>query len=168
MSIKKYIFLQKIIKLLRSLINIIFINYKNNQFMYIFRKKVKFFLLIFGFFIITSCTHLTYQEKSQWKELQNLGIKENDNAVVNPALAGGLNILPGVGNFYLASGSGADSSHWIYGILNLLTWPFSIIWGMPEAALDANTINKKELIYYYTFDKKGKKELLHLKESTGN
>lgn len=60
----------------------------------------------------------------------------------------------GFGNFYLASGNGADSSHWLYGLLNLLTWPLSILWGVPEAAIDANRINEREMIYYYRYEKK--------------
>jgi hypothetical protein len=77
----------------------------------------------------------------------------------SPAEAALLNLLPGVGNFYLAAGNGGDSSHYTYGTLNLLTWPLSILWGIPEAAIDANTINKREMLYYYNFDPHGKKEL---------
>ena len=69
----------------------------------------------------------------------------------SPVAAAALNILPGFGNFYLAAGNGGDSSHYLYGTLNLLTWPISILWGIPEAALDANRINERELIYYYQF-----------------
>lgn len=28
----------------------------------------------------------------------------------------------------------------------------SVVWGIPEAAIDAETINERELVYYYTFD----------------
>ncbi len=38
----------------------------------------------------------------------------------NPALAGGLGILPGGGSFY--------TGEYTYGILNLLAWPLSILW----------------------------------------
>ncbi len=69
----------------------------------------------------------------------------------NPLIAGSLNILPGVGNFYLASGNAADSSHWLYGFGNLLLWPWSILWGVPEAALDANNINKRDMLNYYKY-----------------
>lgn len=70
--------------------------------------------------------------------------------VKQPALAGALNILPGFGNFYLAVGT-EEQEHWLYGFLNLLTWPLSIVWAVPEAAIDASAINERETIYYYTF-----------------
>jgi hypothetical protein len=81
-----------------------------------------------GVAILASCTHLTHQERLQAKELQSLGIRDAKvEQVASPALAGGLNLLPGIGNFYLASGNGADSNHWMYGALNLLAWPLSIV-----------------------------------------
>lgn len=119
-------------------------------------------------FLLFSCTHLTNKEQAELRELKNYGIKENDYQVANPALAGGLNLLPGFGNFYLASGNGADSNHWVFGALNLLTWPFSILWGVPEGFVDANSINKRELIYYYTFDNQGKLELEKIKKENSN
>ncbi len=33
------------------------------------------------------------------------------------------------------------------------------MWGIPSGAIDATNINKKETIYYYTYDKYGKAEL---------
>lgn len=127
-------------------------------------KKIQL-ITILSIVLISSCTHLTKQEQSDWRELQTLGVRDNDNQVANPAMAGGLNILPGFGNFYLAAGNGGDSNHWLYGALNLITWPFSILWGIPEAAIDANNINKRELIYYYHFDKKGKEEFKALQKT---
>ena len=78
---------------------------------------------------------------------------------MQPGVAAALNILPGIGNFYLASGNAGSSDHYVYGALNFLTWPFSWLWGIPEAAIDANNINKSEMLYYYRFDPKGKAEL---------
>ena len=77
-------------------------------------------------------------------------------------------MLPGIGNFYLAIGNGGDSSHYLYGTLNLLTWPVSVLWGVPEAIVDANTINQRELVYYYKFDKTGKMKFEDLKRSGNN
>ena len=58
----------------------------------------------------------------------------------DPVLAGVLNILPGFGNFYLAYGT-QQSGQWGIGLFNLLLWPISPIWGIPEAAIDAgNTL----------------------------
>lgn len=125
-------------------------------------KKTILVILLCSLF---SCTHLTNKEQAELRQLKNYGIKENDHQVADPVLAGGLNLLPGFGNFYLASGNGADSNHWIYGVLNLATWPASILWGVPEGFVDASEINRRELIYYYTFDEQGKLELEKLKKA---
>lgn len=76
-------------------------------------------------------------------------------------------MLPGIGNFYLGVGNGAESAQMLYGFLNFLLWPSSIIWGIPEAAIDAGRINERELIYYYTYDKNGIKELEEIKKRSG-
>lgn len=113
---------------------------------------------------LSACTTLTKQEQNELRSLKAQGVTVDRPAVsferpANPGAAGALNLLPGIGNFYLASGNGGDSSHWLYGCLNLITWPFSILWGIPEAAIDANRINERELIYYYKYDRQGQKEL---------
>lgn len=110
------------------------------------------------------CTHLTRQEEMQLQQLKGQGVTV-DRPVgsfeppASPLGAAVLNLLPGVGNFYLAAGNGGDSSHALYGFLNLFFWPVSTIWGIPEAAIDANTINKREMLYYYQYDPQGKAEL---------
>lgn len=113
---------------------------------------------------LSACTTLTKQEQNELRNLKAQGVTVDRPAgsferPANPGAAGALNLLPGIGNFYLASGNGGDSSHWLYGCLNLITWPFSILWGIPEAAIDANRINERELIYYYKYDRQGQKEL---------
>ena len=120
----------------------------------------KFFSIIGAIIVISSCTTLTRQEQNTLRSLKSQGITVDKpigdwERPANPAGAGALNLLPGFGNFYLASGNGGDSSHYLYGFLNLLSWPISIIWGIPEAAIDANHINERELIYYYTYDESG-------------
>ncbi len=121
-------------------------------------------ILIAGVCLLTACTSLTYQEKSTLRELKGHGITVdtpvgNWERPANPAAAGGWNLLPGIGNFYLAGGNAGQSEQYLYGMLNLLTWPFSILWGVPEAAVDANRINERELVYYYTFDESGRQAL---------
>jgi len=114
--------------------------------------------------LLLGCTSLTRHEEMQLQQLKSHGITV-DRPVgdyekpASVAGAGFLNILPGFGNFYLGSGNAAESSHWLYGFLNLLLWPISVVWGIPEAAIDANTINKRELLYYYQYNKYGKQEL---------
>lgn len=110
-----------------------------------------------------SCNSLSRHEKMELQALKGQGVTVDTPVGTweKPASAGGaaaLNILPGFGNFYLAMGDGADRFHYIYGTLNLLFWPLSAVWGVPEAAMDANTINQRELIRYYKSDPQGKKE----------
>ena len=118
-------------------------------------------LLVASLIFLSACTSLTMQEKHTLRSLKTQGITVdtptgNWERPASPVGAALLNILPGVGNFYLASGYGGQSEHFLYGTLNLLTWPISVVWGIPEAAVDANRINERELIYYYTFDESGK------------
>ncbi len=122
------------------------------------------YLAIVMLLLTTACTTLTRQEQNELRNLKAQGITVdrpvgNYERPASPGAAGALNLLPGIGNFYLASGNGGDSSHWLYGCLNLITWPFSILWGVPEAAVDANRINERELIYYYKYERQGQKEL---------
>ena len=112
--------------------------------------------------LLTGCITLTRSDKIMLRELQSYGIPKEDQEIKHPGVAGALNLLPGFGNFYLAAGTD-EQEEWIYGFLNLLTWPVSILWGIPEAAIDANTINEKETLYYYKFDPQGKKELEAIK-----
>lgn len=121
--------------------------------------KILKVLIILGCIGLSACTHLTAAERHQIRDLEAKGIsvdhpQSNWDKPANPGVAGALNLLPGFGNFYLASGNGADSTQWLYGVLNLLTWPLSILWGVPEAAVDATVINERELIYHYTYEKK--------------
>ena len=55
--------------------------------------------------------------------------------------------------------NGGDGNQYLYGFLNLLTWPISVVWGIPEAGIDANTINQRELIHFYKFEAAGKSAL---------
>lgn len=113
---------------------------------------------------LSSCTTLTRHETEQLRELQSQGITidkpvGNYEKPASSVAAGALNLLPGFGNFYLGTGTAAESSHILYGFGNLLLWPISIIWAVPEAVIDADNINKREMLYYYTYDKNGQKEL---------
>jgi hypothetical protein len=99
-------------------------------------------------------------------QLEAVGVEGNAIQVRNPGTAGVLNLLPGFGNFYNALGT-HESDQWIVGFLNLLTWPLSILWGIPGAAQDAVVINQKETIRFYKYMPEGQKEFKRLKEKYG-
>ena len=113
---------------------------------------------------LCGCVSLSQRERNEYQML-----KRNDVSLAHPIGgfeapnsvwgAGLLNILPGFGNFYLAVGDGSDPVQGAYGVVNLLFWPISIIWGAPQAAIDANTLNKRDMLYYYYYDKDGKKAM---------
>ena len=124
-------------------------------------RSLLFFFLIFS---LGGCVSLSRTEEDSLRSLRSYGVSEDEVKVKNPGLAGGLNFLPGVGNFYLASGT-TESSQWTYGFLNLLSWPLSIVWAIPQAAIDANVINKRETVYYYFSDRKGVAEFEKIKQS---
>ena len=114
--------------------------------------------------VLCGCVSLSSTEKMVLRELKEYGIKENTDTVANPVVAGVLNVLPGIGNFYLGMGEGAETGQCAIGVLNFLLWPVSVLWGVPQAIIDANTINKKETVYYYMFSPYGKKELQRLRD----
>ena len=127
-------------------------------------KKIALAALLLGVLILTGCSTLSTQEKQAFHSLESHGITVDKPAGYweKPASvwgAGLLNLLPGCGNFYLATGNAADSEHAVLGVVNLITWPISILWGIPEAAIDANNINKRALINYYTYEIAGEQAL---------
>lgn len=108
---------------------------------------------------LTGCVSLSYQEKLELMKLQQKGIDATVSAngwdkPASPALAGFLNLFPGFGNFYLGSGDAAEGTQIGYGIANLLLWPLSVVWGIPQAYSDADTINKRNLVFFYQYTKK--------------
>ncbi len=124
--------------------------------MKIFKKGHLIVLLISLF--IASCTTLTHTERTKLEEIKAKGIQIPHEQVKHPGVAGALNVLPGFGNFYLAAGEYGDSSQWLYGFLNLLFWPVSVVWAIPQGAIDAGILNKRHTVYYYTYGE-GKKEI---------
>jgi len=58
-----------------------------------------------------------------------------------PGIAAALNILPGIGNVYLGQ--------WGMFAANLLLWPWSVPFSIPQAGVDAGNLNKKETLLHY-------------------
>lgn len=94
---------------------------------------------VFGCVSLRTAERYQYQELS--KRLPAVGLEPERTK--DPTLAGVLNILPGIGNAYIGQ--------WGLFACNLLFWPLSIAWGVPQAAIDAGTINKQDTVYYYSF-----------------
>ena len=103
-----------------------------------------------------SCVSLSPTDRSQLRDIKALNLPEQNRK--SQATAAALNVLPGIGNFYLATGTDQGGQASI-GFVNLLTWPLSVLWGVPQAAIDAKTINTQYTVYYYTVDPVGKKAL---------
>lgn len=94
--------------------------------------KKLFCLLLLASFV--SCTSLNTFQKSELKEWQanNLEVQEK-----SPGTAAGLNVLPGIGDFYNGNVG--------LGVLNLLSWPLSILWAPVGGSSGADEVN-----YYAT------------------
>ncbi len=104
-------------------------------------KKVIAVLLCFG---LLGCASFSGYEKIQYSKLQ-LKLQKTELPELEekkPFLAGALNLLPGFGNAYLGQ--------WGPFVGNLLLWPWSVLWGIPQATMDAEIINKKETLLHYT------------------
>jgi len=117
-----------------------------------FRKSVSMMMFFCIVICCSGCVTMSTKEKYQYKDissrLHEVGMEEEKTK--SPGLAGGLNLLPGVGNAYLGQ--------WDLFAINFLMWPVGIIWSVPQAAGDAKMINKKDTVYYYT-EGEGKKKL---------
>ena len=123
-------------------------------------KNCLLIFLALGLLLLQGCSSLRYSEKVTLKSLEANGITMEKPAgpwekPASPLGAALLNFFPGCGNFYLGCGDGADPDHCLYGFLNLITWPLSIFWGIPEAGIDAGNINRREFVYFYTFNPAG-------------
>jgi hypothetical protein len=104
---------------------------------------------------ITGCATLRPESTFKLREAEQIGLPTSNIKKSNEVTAGALNVLPGIGNVYLACTSD-EWYNWIIFPVNLVTWPFSIVWGVPQAVVDANTINKQATADYYSFDERGR------------
>ncbi len=89
--------------------------------------------------LFAGCAHLTPAQEDLWNELVAKG--EPIAGYPVPALSAILSILPGGGQFC--------NGQIGLGIVNLLFWPLSVLWGLPSAAIDASTLRKKKSVEAY-------------------
>lgn len=117
---------------------------------------------------MTGCSTMSTHEKEQYVELESYNLEKKK--AKSPTIAGVTQILPGVGNIYLAVGTD-EKLQYLPGVLNIipgwLIWPIGCAWAIPQGVIDANTINKKESVYYYTKDPEGIAELQKIKTEGG-
>lgn len=110
----------------------------------------------------SGCAGLSSREKEQVRDLNAVGIDSASMGTNNGWAAGLLNLLPGIGNFYLATGTN-ESPQVLYGVLNIVpgwfVWPFSCLWAIPQGAIDANNINQRQTVDYYYNTERGTREL---------
>jgi len=123
--------------------------------MYIMKNN---FLLAITIIALSGCASIRPESKLKLQEAKEFGLSIDKVEISKPGVAGGLNVLPGIGNIYLACTSDEKTVNWVLFPVNLITWPLSILWGIPQAAIDANTINKQATADYYTYDRNGKIE----------
>lgn len=105
--------------------------------------------------VMSGCASLRTESAFKLQEAERLGLPTNVVKRTNAATAGSLNLLPGVGNIYLACTSD-KWYNWLIFPVNAVTWPLSIAWGVPQTAIDANTVNKEATADYYTLDPQGR------------
>lgn len=113
----------------------------------------------------SGCMSLSPAEKNAVYELRSYGVETEAVRLKEPATAAWLNVLPGVGHFYLASGTDESRGTLIgMGVVNVLTYPLSWFWGIPGAYSDAKTLNKKDLVRFYQYMPQGQEELSALRK----
>ena len=125
-------------------------------------------LMAFMALVYSGCATIpiTVSEQVTLDELKECKIDTTPQKVKDPTTAGLLNVLPGMGNLYLAVGSRGHPVQHVFGVLNFITWPLSIIWGVPQAVNDADVINMKYAAEYYNVNPKGIKVIEQCRVTT--
>lgn len=118
--------------------------------------------------MLSGCMSLTPAEKNSVYELKAYGVNVNEVKLKDPSTAAWLNVLPGVGYFYLAGGTEDRERLLNMGVFSLLTWPLSWFWGITGAYSDAEVLNKKDLVAFYELNPVGKEKLKSLKKTQRN
>lgn len=109
------------------------------------------------------CVNLRAHEKQVLREIDRVGLNQTEIQLKDPLLAGFLGIVAPVCNWYLAYGTN-ESDQVMIGFLNLLLWAPSMLWAIPQCAVDAGTINKIQTVDYYLNDPRGQAEIAAARE----
>ncbi|MBI4567473.1 MAG: hypothetical protein HY719_03660 [Planctomycetes bacterium] len=99
---------------------------------------------------LCSCVTMSSFEEHAQVELEREGLPVPHEETVNPAVAGVLNGFFGIGSCHLA----AESGNWhmaLVAVFEVFTWPFSVPFAVPQAVIDANTINVQQSLLYYGY-----------------
>ena len=124
-------------------------------------------LVVASLMVVTlgsGCVTLTPTQQAKLREVKSAGLVEDQVQKKNAVAAGLLNLLPGVGNFYLAVGTD-EWPQWILGGVDLVLWPYSALWAVPQGFVDGVNVNKKATADYYAKDPKGVQELAAAKSA---
>jgi len=89
---------------------------------------------------LPACNSLTPWERQQYENLIAQGAEPIRPH--NPALAGGLNLLPGIGDLY--------NRQWDAFVVDLLLWYPSVLWAVPQGVVTARNNNARATIAYYS------------------
>ena len=127
------------------------------------RKHIKVLTLFTAIAACSGCITLSHEELEFLSTLEACGISKTDQTIRYPATAGALAMLPGAGNFYLAANTWANWQ-WLAGAANILFWPLSPVWAVPQTITDANSINMRETVYYYRYNPHGRRHLAQVQQ----
>jgi hypothetical protein len=103
------------------------------------RSRFALCLALAGLIAAGGCRQLEPWQEADLDNVKSAGLPEFHPK--DPVLAGGLNLVIGIGDAY--------NGEWGGFVINLLLWPASILWGVPEAAITATNINRQSTWAYY-------------------
>ncbi len=115
--------------------------------------KKQFAFLILTLFSLSGCLSLSPSQQRQIDrmEAQGMDVDYPENRV-SPNAVSAMNVFFGVGNMYLASKAPKYAGGQIgLGILNLLTWPASVLWAPYQGYADAVTVNRERYLNEQTY-----------------
>lgn len=109
------------------------------------------YLFLLLLFPVVGCSSLNHSQKREYKEWKSAGLAQETK---NEGLAAGLNVLPGIGDFY--------NGNIGLGVVNLLAWPFSVLWAPVGGATGAEEVNYYETKTVVSRFEKNKTESVNL------